>query len=84
MLKFQAIEGCEALINDAGCLVIKQYDLTMGQTVMVILTPAMAWEIARMVDDYHEEMIFAWADGLIERHENPKNDEAKNGTHKNH
>lgn len=84
MLKFQDTEGCEAYISDAGCLVIKQKSFEFGKQVSVVLTPAMAWEIARIVDDYHEEMIFAWADGLIERPENPKNDEAKNGTHKNH
>lgn len=66
MLKFRSSEGCEAYISDVGCLVIKQSSFCYGEDVMVVLTPAMAWEIARMIDDFHEEMTFAWADGLIQ------------------
>lgn len=66
MLKFRSSEGCEAYISDVGCLVIKQDSLDFGQEVSIVLTPAMAWEIARMIDDFHEEMTFAWADGLIQ------------------
>lgn len=65
MLEFQSSEGCVAYISDAGCLVIKQKSIEFGKEVSVILTPAMAWEIARMIDDFHDEMVFTWADGMV-------------------
>jgi hypothetical protein len=83
MLKFRDSEGCEAYISDVGCLVIKQHNFELGVEVSVILTPAMAYEIARMIDYFHAEMVFEWADGLIQRDE-PDQTEDKNGTDKNH
>lgn len=65
MLKFKGNEGCEAFINDEGCLVIKQHSVEFGKDVCVILTPAMAWEIAKMVEDFNDEMVFSWADGMV-------------------
>ena len=66
MIKFQSVEGCEAYISNCGCLVIKQQSMEFGKEVMVFLTPAMAWEIAQMVQDCNEEMVLKWADGMIE------------------
>jgi hypothetical protein len=79
MLAFQSSEGCQAYINDSGCLVIKQWDRECGESVMVILTPAMAWEIARMIDDFHDEMVFTWADGLIQKSNEQLEKEVSNG-----
>jgi len=66
MIKFQSVEGCEAYISDSGCLVITQQCLEFGKEVSVVLTPGMAWEIAQMVQDRNEEMVFKWSDGMIE------------------
>jgi phosphoribosylamine-glycine ligase len=66
MIKFQSVEGCEAYISDSGCLVIKQQCLEFGKEVSVVLTPGMAWEIAQMVQDCNEEMVFKWSDGMME------------------
>ena len=65
MLEFQSTEGCKAYISDAGCLVIEQKSIEFGKEVSVVLTPAMAWEIAQMVKDFNEEMVWKWADGMI-------------------
>ena len=79
MLEFQSSEGCVAYISDAGCLVIKQKSIEFGKEVSVILTPAMAWEIARMIDDFHDEMVFTWADGLIQKSDDQSEKEVSNG-----
>lgn len=65
MIKFQSMEGCEAYISDAGCLVITQRSIEFGKEVSVVLTPAMAWEIAKMVEDLNDDMVFKWADGMV-------------------
>lgn len=65
MIKFQSVEGCEAYISEDGCLVIKQISHEFGKEVAVFLTPAMAWEIAQMVQECNEEMVFKWSDGMI-------------------
>lgn len=66
MIKFEYVEGCQAYISVSGCLVIKQQSIEYGKEVCVVLTPAMAWEIAQMVQDCNEEMVFKWRDGMIE------------------
>ena len=65
MIKFQSVEGCEAYISEDGCLVIKQQNYEFGKEVSIFLTPAMAWEIAQLVQDCNEEMVFRWSDGMI-------------------
>jgi len=67
MLKFQDIQGCEIFINDDGCIVIKQQSIEFGKEVAVVLTPMMAYELARLVDDQYEDMASEWADGLVEK-----------------
>ncbi len=65
MIKFQSMEGCEAYYSDSGCLVITQRSIEFGKDVSVVLTPAMAWEIAKMVEDLNHDMVFKWADGMV-------------------
>ncbi len=65
MLKFRSSEGCEAYISDVGCLVIKQESFEFGKEVTVVLTPQQAWEVAKMVEDFYDEMIEDWDGGRI-------------------
>ena len=65
MLKFRGHQGCEFFINDDGCIVIKQDSYEFGKEVSIILTPDMAWELHRMIDDNYDDMVFTWADGMV-------------------
>ncbi len=66
MVKFQGSQGCEFYINLDGCIVIKQDSYEFGKEVRVVLTPAMAWELQALINSHHEEMTFAWADGMVQ------------------
>jgi hypothetical protein len=66
MLKFRGCEGCEIQIDDNGCIVIWQHSYEFGKEVSVVLTPAMAWELQSLINSHHEEMTFAWADGMVQ------------------
>lgn len=65
MLKFRSSEGCEAYISDVGCLVIKQESFEFGKEVTVVLPPEQALEVAKMVEDFYDEMIENWDGGRI-------------------
>jgi hypothetical protein len=67
MLKFQDIQGCEIFINDDGCIVIKQQSIEFGKEVAVVLTPIMAYELARLIDEQYEGMAWEWADGMVKK-----------------
>ncbi len=65
MLKFRGSEGCEIEIDENGCVVIWQHSYEFGKEVSVVLTPAMVWELTCLVNDKYDDMVFAWADGMI-------------------
>jgi hypothetical protein len=65
MLKFRSTDNLEAYISSAGCLVLKQDSFEFGKEVSIVLTPAMAWELQSLINANHEEMTFAWADGMV-------------------
>jgi hypothetical protein len=70
MLKFRGSEGAEIYLSDVGCLVIKQHSFEFGEDVMVVLTPEQAWHVKQLIDDFHEEMVNAWNEGLIQEDDN--------------
>jgi hypothetical protein len=66
MLKFRGSEGLEVYISDVGCLVLKQESFEFGKEVSVVLTPEQAWHVKQLIDDFHEEMVNEWNEGLIQ------------------
>jgi hypothetical protein len=46
--------------------VLKQDSFEFGKEVTVVLTPEQAWHVRQLIDDFHDEMVNDWNEGLIE------------------
>ena len=64
MLKFLGTQDLEVYISDVGCLILKQQSIEFGKEVMVIIYPEQAFHIASMIQDYYDEMVDKWNEGM--------------------